>query len=332
MMAPKMAPTPALTTSVAHKEQEDGLSPLLREIIEKATPQRYDAGRFAPKNADDLWALAEDWYYSGLLPEAYYPRDARRGDKTAAQYGIRRAVIVMRYGASLGVLPEQAIRQIYIVEGQPSPSAALMLSLALASGELKREDWRIVEATPTKCRIELFAKSRGKAEVVESTVEEYRHLANRTNWKAYPADMLVARATARAMRRYFPDMLAGVYAAEERVDMRQERAAGRAEDPVERILAAVEPTEEGTSAPDRTVEREEHPDAAAAEHTMRAEALRQRIEALVPGALDEAEAIRAELREMTPSPEKVALVRAHKAAMAVVTSVAQQQNGEEGGT
>ena len=55
--------------------------------------------------------------------------------------------------------------------------------------------------------------------------------------------MLVARATSRAMRRYFPDMFGGVYCAEERVDIRADRAAGQHEDITERILAAVdEPT------------------------------------------------------------------------------------------
>ena len=137
------------------------------EAMAEASQKRYDAGRFAPKDEDALWRLAETWYYAMLLPQAYYPDDNRaRYDKQWADRGISRAVIVMRYGASLGVLPEQAIRQIYIVEGQPSPSASsLMLALAFGSGLLRRQDWRIVKSDATECTIELFRNDAGKARV-----------------------------------------------------------------------------------------------------------------------------------------------------------------------
>jgi hypothetical protein len=216
----------------------------LEEIADN-TQKRYDAGRFAPKDEDALWRLAETWYYAMLLPQAYYPDDNRaRYDKQWADRGISRAVIVMRYGASLGVLPEQAIRQIYIVEGQPSPSASLMLALAFGSGLLRRQDWRITKSDAAECTIELFGTTRAKPEYVIARFDEYKHLHKKTNWQNYPQDMLVARATSRAMRRYFPDMFGGVYCAEERVDIRADRAAGQHEDITERILAAVdEPTE-----------------------------------------------------------------------------------------
>lgn len=227
------------------KTQEREAPKVDLEAMAEASQKRYDAGRFAPKDEDALWRLAETWYYSMLLPAAYYPDDARaRYDKQWADRGISRAVIVMRYGASLGVLPEQAIRQIYIVEGQPSPSASLMLALAFGSGLLRRQDWRITKSDAAECTIELFGTTRAKPEYVVARYDEYKHLHSKTNWKNYPQDMLVARATSRAMRRYFPDMFGGVYCAEERVDIRADRAAGQHEDITERILAAVdEPTE-----------------------------------------------------------------------------------------
>lgn len=211
------------------------------EAIAEHSQKRYDAGRFAPKDEDALWRLAETWYWSMLLPASYYPQDERaKYAKEWADRGIARAVIVMRYGASLGVLPEIAIRQIYIVEGQPSPSASLMLALAFGSGLLRRQDWRIVKSDATECQIELFGTTRLKPEVVVARFDEYKHLHKKTNWQNYPQDMLVARATSRAMRRYFPDQFGGVYAAEERVDFRADRAAGHYDDPTERILAAVD--------------------------------------------------------------------------------------------
>lgn len=233
-----------IPVTVAKTIERDASRINLEEIADN-TQKRYDAGRFAPKDEDALWRLAETWYFAMLLPQAYYPDDNRaRYEKQWADRGISRAVIVMRYGASLGVLPEQAIRQIYIVEGQPSPSASLMLALAFGSGLLRRQDWRITKSDAAECTIELFGTTRAKPEYVVARFDEYKHLHNKTNWKNYPQDMLVARATSRAMRRYFPDMFGGVYCAEERVDIRADRAAGQHEDITERILAAVdEPTE-----------------------------------------------------------------------------------------
>lgn len=260
-MAPQTRPAPATTPAHVMQDKMPDLSALLREVAEKTT-QRYDAGRFAPKSAEELWSLAEDWYLSGLLPAAYYPKQGDRWAKQWRDQGVTKAVIVMRYGASLGVLPEQSVRQIYIVEGQPAPSAALMLSMAIAGGMLKREDWRIVEASRAKVAIELFGTTRGKTERVEAKFEDYKHLHHKDNWKNYPEDMLLARATSRAMRRYFPDVFAGVYAAEERVDMRQDRVAGRIEDPVERILGMADAPEEPTPEPPPAARAEDTADAA----------------------------------------------------------------------
>lgn len=238
-----------IPVTVAKTSERDASRINLEEIADN-TQKRYDAGRFAPKDEDALWRLAETWYFAMLLPQAYYPDDNRaRYEKQWADRGISRAVIVMRYGASLGVLPEQAIRQIYIVEGQPSPSASLMLALAFGSGLLRRQDWRITKSDAAECTIELFGTTRAKPEYVVARFDEYKHLHNKTNWKNYPQDMLVARATSRAMRRYFPDMFGGVYCAEERVDIRADRAAGQHEDITERILAAVDEPAEPTPPP-----------------------------------------------------------------------------------
>lgn len=237
-LQPKAPPKPAPKTEAA--------SSILDSVAE-LTQQRYEAGRFAPRDASELGALAWSWYLSGLLPEAYYPPVKTEKKPKGLPYearwqqywqdrGVARATIVMRFGASLGVLPEQAIRSIYIVEGQPSPSAQLMLALAISNGFLKRDDYEI-ESSKTACTIRLFVKSRMKPEVVTAKYEDYKALHYKTVWQQYPEDMLTARAISRAMRRFFPDVYSGVYAAEERVDMRESAAA---EASVERILSAVD--------------------------------------------------------------------------------------------
>lgn len=331
-MAPQMQPV-RQTKTLAHTEevQSDKLTPLLEEVLKKTELRPYDAGRFAPRDAGELWDLARDWYWSELLPESYYPDkkkypfEARYQDGWAKR-GIARAVIVMRYGASLGVLPEQSVRQIYIVEGQPSPSAALMLSMAFAKGLLKREDWRIVEASKLKVVVEIFGSTRGaKVERVVAEYGDYKHLHGKTVWQQYPEDMLLARATSRAMRRYFPDVYAGVYATEERIDMRAERAAGVApDDAVERIMAAVgdeEPLPPPPAQPQG--ETPEEPETPAADTV----GLAKRIADLKASDGDAYRAIQAELKQMPDSAEKRQLVRDVLAKKAVVFG----ESGEGGG-
>jgi hypothetical protein len=330
-MTPRMGTTtPA--PSAAHVQQDKGIDvrALIEEITAK-TPTRYDAGRFAPRHAGELWDLARDWYWSGLLPAAYYPKQGQgnRWDKQWVDQGVGKAVVVMRYGASLGVLPEQAIRQIYIVENQPSPSAALMLSIAIANGVLRREDWRIVEASRERCVIEVFGTSRAKPEKVVAAHADYKHLHHKDNWKNYPEDMLVARATSRTMRRYFPDMFAGVYAVEERLDMRQDRAAGLIEDPVDRIMSLADAPSEPEEAPPPTAAPEATPvapdplaDAAALAEQVKA--LYVRIEALGPGMTKEAQTINEAVKALPECGERRGLWRAWVAKERVV-------QGEGGG-
>ena len=235
----------------------DSLPAGIRATLEATALQKsYSAARFAPKDASDLRELAAEWYDSDLLPEAYYPVWEDKKTKQAIIYtaadlaywrkrGISRATIVMRYGAALGVLPELAIRMIYIIDGQPSPAAALMLAIFLASPICAV--FEPGESTKEIAKMRVGRKGQ-KPFDVSATYAEYKHLHIRTVWCNYPIDMVYARCLARAMRRVAPDLFAGVYCAEERGDMRADRAAGYAEDPLERILAAVD-TEERAPTP-----------------------------------------------------------------------------------
>jgi hypothetical protein len=226
----------------------DAMPPGIRAALEQTALQKsYTAARFAPKDKADLRELAEEWYDSDLLPEAYYPpwndkqgRPIQYSEKELAYYrkrGISRAVIVMRYGAALGVLPEMAIRLVYIIDGQPSPAAALMLAIFLASPVCAV--FAPLESTAKKARMRVGRKGQQPFEV-SAEYDEYKHLHGRKNWLNYPTDLVYARCLGRAMRRVAPDLFAGVYCAEERVDFNADRAAGKAEDTVDRILSLVD--------------------------------------------------------------------------------------------
>lgn len=250
----------------------DQLPPGIRAALEKTAEMQktYSAARFAPKDTGDLRTLAEEWYDSDLLPEAYYPEWTDKKTGKPIQYsseglrywrkrGISRAVIVMRYGAALGVLPEMAIRLIYIIDGQPSPAAALMLAIFLASPVCAV--FEPLESSSTSAKMRVGRKGQ-KAFEVAATYAEYKHLHERKNWKNYPTDLVYARCLARAMRRVAPDLFAGVYCAEERVDFRADKAAGATDDVLDRILSSVD-TE--ARAPFPTVTENEQAPVSAAE-------------------------------------------------------------------
>jgi hypothetical protein len=255
--------------SAAHVPPEVDFAALpeaVREVLyETALKKTYNAARFAPRSVDDLHVLAEEWYDSDLLPEAYYPDwEDKQGRpikytndelRRLRKRGISRAKIVMRYGAALGVLPELSIRLIYIIDGQPSPAAALMLAIFLSSPVCAV--FEPLESTAQKARMKVGRRGQ-KPFDVEATHGEYKHLHGRKNWANYPTDMVYARCLGRAMRRVAPDLFAGVYCAEERVDFEAERGHAAPDGVLERILELADIEER---APVRRIAQEEMPPA-----------------------------------------------------------------------
>jgi len=226
----------------ATKVETTATTSLLDEVIEE-TERGYGPHLFAPRTPTALEALAERWYDSDFLPDSYYPvwkdkagKPITYTDEDLDWYrhkGIARAVIVMRYGAMLRVLPEAAILSVYVIDNKPSPSAALMVGCVLGSGKCR--EFTTLESSKDKVVIRVWRKGADmKPELVEAKRDDYKHLHGRQTWKDYGEDMLYARAAAKACRRKFPDLFAGVYCAEERSDM-------EAESPhLEAILARVE--------------------------------------------------------------------------------------------
>jgi hypothetical protein len=245
------------------------------EDIAQYTQQSYDAGRFAPRTKDDIREIAEDFYVSGTLPDIYYAPKWKKdgngrllrdndGQPIRIQYtdaqreahrkmGVAKAIIVIRYGAMLRVLPEAAIYSIYLIDNKPSPAAALMVGCALARPELCLSIVTI-KSTADACTIRVHRRGQ-EPEDTEAKASEYSHLRGRQTWKDYPIDMLYARCASRAMRRKFPDLFSGVYCMEERSDMAAERSMPEPAKPsghIEAILQMADMPDETAPEPERT--------------------------------------------------------------------------------
>ena len=132
--------------------------------------------------------------------------------KTAATEA--QAIVQIWAGRELGVGPVEALRGIHIIEGRLALSAGLTGALVKRS---RRYNYRITEQNATRCEIAWFElgeeAGRSSFTIVEAAAAG---LTGKAVWKAYPSDMLFARALTRGARRFCPDVFGGaVYDPEE---------------------------------------------------------------------------------------------------------------------
>lgn len=120
------------------------------------------------------------------------------------------------YGAELGIGPMQALAKIPVIDGRPAPSAELVRGLALAAGH---DIWAESASTTS---VTMAGKRRNSEHVqrVTWTIDDARRaqLDGKANWRRYPRQMLVARATAELVRMLAPDVLGGISLMAEELD------------------------------------------------------------------------------------------------------------------
>lgn len=111
-------------------------------------------------------------------------------------------------GREAGIGPMTALSHMHVVEGRPRLSAEMARALVLAHGHEIRFD----ETTTQRCII--AGRRSGSREWTEAsfTMDDARRaeLSGKWNWRHYPQDMLIARATGRLCRMIFSDCLAGM--------------------------------------------------------------------------------------------------------------------------
>ena len=115
-------------------------------------------------------------------------------------------------GRDLGLTPSQALLQLYVVRGRVAMSAQLMRAMIYRAGH--RIEY--VERSSERCVLRGTRKDGATLEVAWDIAraaevdadEKGQKLADKANWRNYPAAMLDARATAELARALFPDVLA----------------------------------------------------------------------------------------------------------------------------
>ena len=153
-----------------------------------------------PTAVNTLMQMAKVWHQSGLLPAHV---------KTPAQ-----ALTIAMMGDALNVNYLTALQELYVVHGKVGTSAKLARALVLRSGLV--EDMQL-DASPEKATFTVKRKGFSKAHVETVTIEQARKAGWTKNqiWEALPDIMLGERATMRALRKVFPDVVLGLYSHDE---------------------------------------------------------------------------------------------------------------------
>lgn len=157
-----------------------------------------------PRSMRDAFALAQNLHASRMF----------------SAYGTPQAVLsTVLAGRELGMPAMVSLRAFHVIEGKATLSAEAIRARILTSG--KARYFRCTERTPQSAT---FETQRGDDPPVTLTYtlaegrsawpkDEAAWL--KSAWGKNPADMLVARASAKLARLVYPDVTLGVYASEE---------------------------------------------------------------------------------------------------------------------
>lgn len=135
-------------------------------------------------------ALAEVFVQSGMFPDL----------KTQCQ-----AVVKIIAGREYGLTPLQSVTELYMVNGRVAMSAKLIAAAIKKSGKY---DYHIDVMDNETCTISFYQE---KVKIGESTFTikdaAKAQIINKEVWKAYPKQMLFARAVSMGGRSYCPDII-----------------------------------------------------------------------------------------------------------------------------
>ena len=128
-------------------------------------------------------------------------------------------VAVVLSGWELGLGPMQSLQSIDLIQGRPALSPEGMRALVLAKGHGFDVDATDEYATVHCRRREWPPEREWRAFTFTLADAERAGLLGKDNWKRYPEAMLTARATGKACRAIFADVIAGLGYTPDEVDV-----------------------------------------------------------------------------------------------------------------
>lgn len=123
--------------------------------------------------------------------------------------------VILR-GQEYGFSPIRSTELFDFIQGRACPRAAALQALAVAEGGV----FGVIEETAKICTVKAVRPSRKWEQTYSFTIEQaaLMGLATKDNWKKMPQFMLYARCVSVLTRRGWPDIIGGLYSAEEIAD------------------------------------------------------------------------------------------------------------------
>ena len=182
----------------------------------------------APSSLQEAMDFANMLSKSNLVPKDY-------------QNNPSNCIIAMQWGFEIGLQPLQAMQSIAVINGRPAIWGDAMLALVRGSGLL---EYMHEEPTDEGCTVRI--KRKGEPEAERTFTKEDAKKAGLAGkqgpWTQYPKRMMQMRARAFALRDVFPDVLRGVFIAEEAQDMPTEKHMGTATEVQQTAQRLAQPT------------------------------------------------------------------------------------------
>lgn len=123
-------------------------------------------------------------------------------------------VAMIANGRELGLTAMQSLKAFHNIQGKPSMAADAMVAVIRASGLC--EKWDVMESTPARAVIVTRrVGSNRDVEKVWTAEDAKRAQLSTPMWAKYPAQMLRHRCATDLARQEYPDVLLGVYTADE---------------------------------------------------------------------------------------------------------------------
>ena len=142
------------------------------------------------------------------------------------------------YGAELGLKPQQALQQVFVIHGQPAIYARTMVALLKGKGY----KFKTVESSDESVTVRGVAPS-GEQESSTWTIDRAKK-AGYTSNKRYQTDpqaMLYAKAASEVSRRLAPNVLLGIKYAAEDLELEPVNMSASRQDVAAQALAAPVP-------------------------------------------------------------------------------------------
>lgn len=119
------------------------------------------------------------------------------------------AVTKILAGKELGMTPMASMTGIYLVKGKIQIGATALAAVVQNS---ERYDYRIIDLTDERCELRFIVDGEPREPTSVFTIQQARTagLAGKDNWKAYPQNMLFARAMSNGVKWHCPGLLAGM--------------------------------------------------------------------------------------------------------------------------